>query len=137
MRSSCRRRSTCRLSDPNFPRCNEGPSGPSFAFPGRAIGQTGEVDERPCELCEAARLTEWYYEDEHCWAAECEACFVPMVVWKRHDPDPPEEVRAMLRNVLADVAARVIGVDYWFDDTLRSIPGHYHAHARPRGRGLG
>jgi hypothetical protein len=101
-----------------------------------AIGNTGDVSERSCELCEAARLTEWYYEDEHCWVAECEACFVPMVVWKRHDPDPPEEIRAMLRNVLADVAGRVVGVDYWIDDRLRSIPDHFHAHARPRGRGF-
>ena len=27
-----------------------------------------------CELCEAARFTPWYYEDDVCWVAECEAC---------------------------------------------------------------
>ena len=42
-----------------------------------------------CELCEAARLTEWFHEDDDCWIAECESCSVPMVVWKIHDADPP------------------------------------------------
>ena len=29
-----------------------------------------------CELCEAARLTTWYHEDDICWVAECEICAV-------------------------------------------------------------
>ncbi len=85
-----------------------------------------------CELCEAARLTEWYHEDDLCWVAECEACFVPMVVWKRHDPNPPEEVRVVLHQRLADTADRLLANGYWIDDRLRSIPTHYHAHARRR-----
>jgi hypothetical protein len=92
------------------------------------------VDEggRRCELCEAARLTEWYHEDELCWIAECEACSVPMVVWKVHDPDPPEEVRAELLARLGAVLTER-GADPWYvDERLRSIPDHYHAHARPR-----
>ena len=92
-----------------------------------------------CELCEAARLTEWYHEDAECWVAECEACFVPMVVWKRHDPSPPDEVKERLSAQLALVADRlwppVDGRAAWsFDDVLRTIPDHYHAHARPRRR---
>ena len=47
-----------------------------------------------------ARLTEWYHEDDDCWVAECEACYVPMVVWKRHDPNPPEEIRVVLHHCL-------------------------------------
>ena len=107
-----------------------------------------------CELCEAAPITERYYEDDLCWVAECESCFVPMVVWKHHDPNPPEEVRAVLIERLlltveqlapgGDAAAssadeRRSGSDpspvrrRWFvDDRLRSIPTHYHAHARRR-----
>ena len=50
-----------------------------------------------CELCVAERVTEWFHEDEQCWIAECEQCCVPMVVWKRHDPDPSEEVRVVMR----------------------------------------
>ncbi len=88
--------------------------------------------EAACELCEAARFTEWYYEDDLCWVAECEACFVPMVVWKRHDPNPPEEIRVVLFGCLSDVADRVLAREYWIDDRLRSIPDHYHAHARVR-----
>lgn len=92
-----------------------------------------------CELCEAARLTEWFHEDEECWVAECEACFVPMVVWKRHDPSPPDDVKERLSSRLAVVADRlwppVDGRSGWsFDDVLRTIPDHYHAHARPRRR---
>lgn len=93
-----------------------------------------------CELCEAARLTDWYFEDDRCWVAECESCSVPMVVWKRHDPNPPEEIRVELRRVLSSVVEEHFGWgspedDWWFDDRLRSIPTHYHAHARRRFRG--
>ena len=45
---------------------------------------------RVCELCEAARITEWYHEDDTCWVADCEVCGVPMVVWKHHGNQPPE-----------------------------------------------
>ena len=69
---------------------------------GARSDQTGAVSDRvaeeSCELCEAARVTEWYHEDDVCWVAECEACFVPMVVWKRHDPNPPEEVRVVFSH---------------------------------------
>ena len=42
-----------------------------------------------CELCEAARITEWFFEDDTCWVADCEVCDVPMVVWKQHGREPP------------------------------------------------
>jgi hypothetical protein len=86
-----------------------------------------------CELCDAAHVTEWFYEDELCWVAECEACFVPMAVWKRHDPNPPEEVRVVLNARLSEVVVAHYGFELWFDDNMRSIPTHYHVHARPRG----
>lgn len=87
--------------------------------------------EASCELCEAARFTEWYHEDEICWAAECEACRVPMVVWKHHGTEPPSEVREHLATVLAKIAD-VKGFERWSaDDVMRSIPDHYHVHARP------
>src|SRR3546814_2411395 len=60
-------------------------------------------DTRPdpdCELCEAARLTPWFHEDELCWVAECEAFAVPMVVWRPHriDPSPADEERMLDRS---------------------------------------
>jgi hypothetical protein len=51
------------------------------------------MPDEACELCDASRTTEWFHDDELCWVAECESCFVPMVVWRQHDPDPPEEIR--------------------------------------------
>ncbi len=92
----------------------------------------GGTADGGCELCEAARVTPWYHEDEQCWVAECEACAVPMVVWKRHDPNPPEEVRVALSSILAEVADRLLPGGYWIDQTPRTIPDHYHAHARRR-----
>lgn len=86
-----------------------------------------------CELCEEARITPWFYEDDDCWIAECEQCAVPMVVWRRHDPNPTEEVRVVLISRLADVVATHYGFEFYVDDNMRSIPTHYHAHARPRG----
>jgi hypothetical protein len=84
-----------------------------------------------CELCEAARITEWFYEDDTCWVADCEICNVPMVVWKSHGSQPPEsEVEHMLAR-LGSVADDRLGVDGWsFDRVMRQIPGHFHAHAR-------
>lgn len=80
-------------------------------------------------------MTEWYYEDELCWIAECESCSVPMVVWKRHDPSPPDDVRAELARRLLSVAGPLLGSSMWIDDRLRTIADHYHAHARRRWHG--
>ena len=50
-----------------------------------------------CDLCEAARMTTWYHEDEVCWVADCEVCDTPMVVWQRHGAEPSDdEVEHML-----------------------------------------
>ena len=91
------------------------------------------MSERECELCVADRVTEWFYEDDECWIAECEACYVPMVVWKRHDPNPSEEERVGMHARLSQVVVEHYGFEHWLDDNMRSIPTHYHAHARPRG----
>lgn len=86
-----------------------------------------------CDLCEAARLTEWFHEDELCWIAECEICATPMVVWKQHDPCPPDDIKAILHERLAIVVERNFDFDHYVDDNMRNIPDHYHAHARPKG----
>jgi hypothetical protein len=84
-----------------------------------------------CELCEAARLTTWYFEDDLCWIAECETCFVPMVVWRTHGSEPPPEVRSALLDRLAQVMEQQ-GVVHVVDEQRRTIPDHWHAHARRR-----
>jgi len=90
-----------------------------------------------CELCEEARLTEWFYEDDICWIAECEVCCVPMVVWRSHDPDPSDDVKAYLHDRLAAVVAEFFEYEHYVDDHMRQIPEHYHAHARSRSGWLG
>lgn len=85
-----------------------------------------------CELCEAAQMSEWFYEDEECWIAECESCAVPMVVWRQHDPTPPDDVKSRLLERLTAVTAKHFDFDIRIDDNMRTIPDHYHAHARPK-----
>jgi hypothetical protein len=97
------------------------------------VAYVRDVTSDACELCEAARLTAWYYEDDLCWVAECEACFVPMVVWRCHAPDPPAATKSLLWDRLATVVREHYGFEHVVDDVMRSIPDHYHAHARPRG----
>ena len=90
------------------------------------------ADDR-CDLCEAARITPWFHEDDVCWIAECEICAVPMVVWKVHDADPPDDLKEALHARLAAVVHEHFTFEHYVDDRMRNIPDHYHAHARPRG----
>ena len=84
-----------------------------------------------CPLCEAARTTPWYHEDDTGWVADCEVCDVPMVVWKQHAVDPPSEVLDHLLASLDRVATARFGPDgYRIDRVMRQIPDHFHAHAR-------
>lgn len=85
-----------------------------------------------CELCEAAKLSQWFHEDDRCWVAECESCAVPMVVWRPHGTEPPEtDVSHMLGRL--EAVARASFGEFWLDDDRRSIPDHWHVHARPKG----
>lgn len=77
-------------------------------------------------------MSEWFYEDDECWIAECESCAVPMVVWRQHDPSPNEETRLRLHGKLFDVVAQFFEFEPRIDDNMRTIPDHYHAHARPK-----
>ena len=85
-----------------------------------------------CDLCRAAHITPWYYEDEICWIAECDICEVPMVVWRFHGTEPPPEHLSHMHRRIRDVGATRFG-EFYIDDHMRNIPDHYHAHARPRG----
>ena len=84
-----------------------------------------------CELCEAARFTHWYFEDELCWVADCEVCATPMVVWKRHGTEPPDAERAAMLDRLVAAGEQRFGPDGGRVDALmRQIPDHFHAHYR-------
>lgn len=86
-----------------------------------------------CELCEAARMTPWYYDDGLCWVADCEVCDTPMVVWRNHGAAPPDgDVETMIGH-LRRVATDLFGEDgFSVDRVMRQIPDHFHAHARDR-----
>ena len=86
-----------------------------------------------CDLCEAAKITEWFHEDDVCWIAECEICSTPMVVWKAHSIEPPADELAHMHAQLATVVTTHFEFDHYVDDNMRNIPDHYHAHARPQG----
>jgi hypothetical protein len=94
------------------------------------------VDATSCELCEAARLTPWFHEDDTCWVAECEACATPMVVWRQHGTEPGEALEAAMLGHLRRVATEQYG-EHWLDPDRRSIHDHWHVHARPKGRFYG
>jgi len=82
-------------------------------------------------------MTPWHYEDEMCWIADCEACDVPMVVWRHHGPTPPPPSVARMLEHLARVATSQFGAgEYVIDQTMRQIPEHFHAHARRVWRGF-
>lgn len=89
------------------------------------------ADAPVCQLCEAARLTTWYHDDETCWIAECEICAVPMVVWRRHGTDPPQTDYKHMIGELTKIADAIFGPEGWsLDPVMRQIPDHFHAHAR-------
>ncbi|WP_419841061.1 hypothetical protein [Candidatus Poriferisodalis sp.] len=87
-----------------------------------------------CELCEAARFTHWYFEDELCWVADCEICATPMVVWKRHGTQPShDEAAAMLARLVEAGEQRFGPAGGTVDRVMRQIPDHFHAHYRDAG----
>jgi hypothetical protein len=88
-----------------------------------------------CELCEAVQFTTWYHEDELCWVADCEACDVPMVVWRSHGAAPPPTDAEQMLGELRRAAAARFGPDgFVVDPVMRQVPDHFHAHARRRVR---
>ena len=87
--------------------------------------------DKICELCEAARLTKWYSEDDICWVADCEVCDTPMVVWKQHGINPTEQEVDHMMAKLGDAANSRFGEGGWsYDRVMRQIPDHFHAHGR-------
>lgn len=83
-----------------------------------------------CELCRPdrypdARRTEVYFEDEDWVIVDCATCGVPMAVWKAHIPAVSAARRAWVRGELRGSFG-----EGDFDDRMRKIQSHYHAHWR-------
>ena len=76
---------------------------PRLVRSARAVTEFERSDH--CDLCEAARITPWFHEDDVCWIAECEICAVPMVVWRHHGVEPPPEHLEHMHGQLAVVGA--------------------------------
>ena len=72
------------------------PSVPRSVSMWRMTRRTSSADG--CDLCEAARITPWFHEDDICWIAECEICAVPMVVWRGHGVEPPADELAHMHD---------------------------------------
>ena len=80
------------------------------------------VNVADCDLCEAARITPWFHEDDICWIAECEICAVPMVVWRSHGVEPPTDQLAHMHDKLAMVVSEHFTFEHYVDDNMRNIP---------------
>src|SRR3546814_2457398 len=76
-----------------------------------------KVDD--CDLCEAAKITHWFHEDDVCWIAECEICDTPMVVWRWHGVDPDDTAMQHMHAQLARVAGDVFDGHYLDDNIER------------------
>jgi hypothetical protein len=86
-----------------------------------------------CLLCSAQRVTEWLFEDEDCWIADCMVCRTPMIVWRSHGLPDRRSVAGLLERLESVAAARYGPGGFWIDPERRRIPDHWHAHARPAG----
>lgn len=83
---------------------------------------------RSCKLCKAKKKTRRYHEDSVCWIADCDACDVPMVVYKSHGTQPTPAHRGHMIKILFELGKP--GQAYKVDTSMRSIPSHWHAHLR-------
>lgn len=93
----------------------------------------GNDYEASCELCQAHRISPWFYEDTECWIAECESCSTPMIVWRRHGLPDPETEERLIGRLRATADAHFGEGEWWLDGRRRNIPDHWHCHARPAG----
>lgn len=91
------------------------------------------LDQQPgCPLCDAAPITRRYAETDLAWVADCAVCGVPMVVWRHHGTEPTDAEHLDMLDMLDEVAIDRFGDQRWLvDQERRSIPQHWHAHARP------
>jgi hypothetical protein len=86
-----------------------------------------------CPLCAADRITDWHFEDDECWVADCMVCATPMVVWRTHGLPDDELERRLLERLAEAASVRYGEKGFWIDGNRRRIPDHWHAHARPEG----
>lgn len=77
-----------------------------------------------CDLCRAEHITEWIYEDKICWVAYCSFHRdTPMVVLRRHSPQPTEAEMEHIRKVKEKLFP-----DRRFRGYMKNNKVHWHDH---------
>lgn len=93
--------------------------------------------DRPCDLCQLARYTQWYAEFHHPFPftiLDCDSCDVPIAVLGEHRANVTPEEIAYMEKALHLIAEQKYSGKFpkWiFDHQMRQIPDHYHFHVRP------
>jgi hypothetical protein len=84
-----------------------------------------------CPLCQLKQKTRWYYQDPRGRFAilDCDRCKrrdgtpVPMVVLRRHTPEPMEDETRAIVEIVSELFPGVR-----LDEDMRTIKDHWHAH---------
>lgn len=82
------------------------------------------IYKKGCPLCEARKLTRWYYEGDHFWIADCEICGAPIIVAKGHKKNVPKRIRDLMK----EKAREIFGKNIDFQKEQRRIKDHFHWH---------
>ena len=89
-----------------------------------------------CELCKLAKgniITHKYFEDEFVIVVDCQTCYVPMGVVKRHTMVFSEEEHRSLVRGLNKAGTEAFGKgNFDFDRHQKKIGDHLHWHARKK-----
>jgi len=75
-----------------------------------------------CPLCRGKKLSEWFWNDEVCWVAECTHCHQPMIVLNHHGEPTEKELQHM------KIVSKKLFPDKGWRGVRRQIQGHFHEH---------
>lgn len=90
-----------------------------------------ELNKRLCRLCKLEEMSFVHRKTAAYTILNCSTCKVPMLVLKEHKRECPQGILQAGVIDLAMIANRYHGPNSWYlDDSMRTIPEHYHIHAR-------
>jgi len=78
----------------------------------------------PCDLCEAKKITKWYYESDLMWIADCKSCGIPMCVYKVHT----QHVPIMDMDLMVTRVCKIFGNKVKLRFQAKKILNHFHFH---------
>lgn len=79
-----------------------------------------------CRLIEGEYKTHVHLVSDEFIIVDCETCNVPMAVYHKHQNYVGEDIRERMTRRLIDL----FGKGAEIDTRMRTIPEHYHIHAR-------